>query len=237
MRTHRRTHRPTHHRTQRFATGAALVAAAALTLTACGTFSGDNGSTGNDGNNQPIASVSGGSSSGAVPLDPPFVKPEAKLTDNHGKPFDLVKETAGKPTLIYFGYTHCPDVCPTTMADIGNAARILPADEQRQLQVIFVTTDPQRDTPQRLTEWLGAMDPDFIGLTGDFATIQAAAHSVGVDVEKPVTEKDGSIDVTHGSEVLAFSPKDNEAHFLYTSGVTVRQYTTGIQKLIKGQTP
>jgi protein SCO1 len=231
MRTHRRTHRHTHCRAQRLAIGAALAAATALALTACGTSSGDNGS------NQPLATVSGGSSSGAVPLDPPFAKPEAKLTDNHGKPFDLIKETAGKPTLLYFGYTHCPDVCPTTMADIGNAARTLPAAEQRQLQVIFVTTDPQRDTPQRLTGWLGAMDPDFIGLTGDFAAIQAAARSLGVDVEKPVKEKDGSIEVTHGSEVLAFSPKDNKAHFLYTSGVTVSQYTTGIHKLFKGQTP
>ncbi|MCQ4083175.1 SCO family protein [Streptomyces sp. RB6PN25] len=231
MRTHTRTPSAPR-RARRLVAGAALVAAAALTLTACGSSSGDSGSS-----DQPVASVSGGSSSGAVPLDPPFAKPAAQLTDNHGKPFDLAKETAGRPTLIYFGYTHCPDVCPTTMADIGNAARTLPATEQRQLQVIFITTDPQRDTPQRLTQWLGAMDPSFIGLTGDFATIQAAARSVGVDVEKPVKEKDGSISVTHGSEVLAFSPKDNKAHFLYTAGVSVSQYTTGIRKLVKGETP
>jgi protein SCO1/2 len=123
------------------------------------------------------------------------------------------------------------------MADIGNAARALPAAEQRQLQIIFITTDPQRDTTQRLTQWLGAVYPAFIGLTGDITAIQAAARSVGVDVEKPVKQKDGSITVTHGSEVLAFSPKDNKAHFLYPSGVSVSQYTTGMQKLIKGQTP
>jgi protein SCO1/2 len=229
MHTLRRPHRSPRH----LAAGLALVAAAAVTLTACGSSSGSGGNN----SDQPVASVSGGSSSGAVPLDPPFAKPAAKLTDNHGRPFDLVKDTEGKPTLVYFGYTHCPDVCPTTMADIGNAARSLPAAEQHQLRVIFVTTDPQRDTPQRLTQWLGAMDPDFIGLTGDSATIQAAARSVGIDVEKPVKEKDGSISVTHGSEVLAFSPKDDKAHFLYTAGVSVSQFTTGVQQLVKGRTP
>jgi protein SCO1 len=215
-------------RTHRLAIGAALAVAAALTLSACGSSASDN---------QPIASVSASPTTAAVVLDQPFAKPDLQLTDSQGQPYDLAKETAGKPTLLYFGYTHCPDVCPTTMSDIAAAIRRLPAAEQSAVQVVFVTTDPDRDTPQRLKAWLGAQDPAFTGLTGSFSTIQAAARSLGVMVEPPVKEKDGSISVEHGAEVFAFSPTDNKAHFLYTAGVSVDQYAHDLPKLIKGQTP
>jgi protein SCO1/2 len=219
-------------RSNRLTGGALLAGAAALTLTACGTSSPAQG-------NAPAAVVSSTANpdSAAITLDQPFAKPDLDLTDSDGKPFDLVKETAGKPTLLYFGYTHCPDVCPTTMADIADAKSKLPTAERSRLQVVFVSTDPTRDTPQRLKAWLGAQDPAFIGLTGKFAAIQAAAHSLGILVEKPVKEKDGSISVEHGAEVFAFSPKDNKAHFLYTAGVTVKQYEHDMPDLIKGVTP
>ncbi len=216
-------------RTTRLIGGAALLAAATLTLTACGSSAGDGGG--------PIARISASATTAAVTLDQPFAKPDLVLTDSLGRRYDLAKETAGKPTLLYFGYTHCPDVCPTTMADIADAKRKLPKAEQQRLQVIFVTTDPARDTPKRLKAWLGAQDPSFIGLTGSFSAIQAAARGLGVLVEKPVKEKDGSISVEHGAEVFAFSPKDNRAHFLYTAGVSVSQYDKDMPKLINGETP
>lgn len=218
-------------RKTRLISGAALVAAAAFTLTACGT------SASSDGADGPIAQVSATPTTAAVVLDQPFAKPNLVLTDSQGKSFNLIKDTAGKPTLLYFGYTHCPDVCPTTMADIADAKSKLPTTERDRLQVVFVTTDPVRDTPKRLAAWLGAQDPSFIGLTGKFATIQAAARSLGVLVAKPVREKDGSYSVEHGAEVFAFSPKDNKAHFLYTAGVSVSQYDKDMPKLIAGETP
>jgi protein SCO1 len=229
MRTNRTTRPARPVRPRRLIGGAALVAAAALTLTACGTSSSDG--------NGPVARVSASATTAAVVLDQPFAKPNLVLTDSHGKPFDLVKETAGDPTLLYFGYTHCPDVCPTTMADIANARSKLPAAQRARLKVVFVSTDPTRDTPKRLAAWLGAMDPSFIGLTGKFAAIQAAARSLGVMVERPVREKDGSYSVEHGAEVFAFSPKDNRAHFLYTAGVSVRQYDQDLPELVEGRTP
>ena len=123
------------------------------------------------------------------------------------------------------------------MADLAGAAHTLPAAERRQLRVVFVSTDPARDTPQRLKQWLGAIDPDFIGLTGDFTTIQAAARGLGVAVAAPVKHKDGSETVSHGAEVIAFSPKDDKAHILYTSGVPEERYAADLPKLLKGQTP
>jgi protein SCO1/2 len=210
---------------------AALATAAALLLTGCGGSSGD-------GSAAPVASVSGATDSaqGTV-LDTPFTKPHLVLTDNHGKPFDLVKETAGKPMLLYFGYTHCPDVCPTTMSDIALAKAKLPKAEQDELRVVFVSSDPVRDTPARLNAWLGAMDKSFIGLTGSFSTIQTAARSVGVGISPPVKEKDGSYTVSHGAEVLGFWPKDNKAHVLFMSGTSAADYEHALPRIVRSENP
>ncbi|MCQ4042971.1 SCO family protein [Streptantibioticus rubrisoli] len=218
--------RTPNHRDRTVALAAALAAAAALTLTACG------GST----DDKPVASVSASATSGgALPLTPPMTKPNLVLTDTHGQKFDFAKETAGKPVLLYFGYTHCPDVCPLIMSDIGNAKRKLPKDEQDKIQVIFVTTDPDRDTPQRLASWLPGQGQGFIGLTGSFDAIQAGAKSLGITVEKPVRQQDGSYTVTHSAEVLAFSPKDDKAHYAYTDSADSATYQRDIPKLIKGE--
>lgn len=209
----------------------ALAAAGALVLTGCGSSS-DSAANAN------VAAVSAeGPQKAGTLLDTPFTKPHLVLTDNHGKPYDLVEQTAGRPTLLFFGYTHCPDVCPTTMSDVALAKAKLPKADQDKLRVVFVSTDPDRDTPARLTEWLGAMDKSFIGLTGKFTEIQAAARSVGVGIEAPVKEKDGSITVTHGAEVLAFWPKDDKAHVLYMSGTTAEQYAADLPELIRSEAP
>lgn len=208
----------------RAAAGAALL----LALAACGSSS--DGAT-------PAVEISGGSTKAGTVLDNPKEKPDLVLTDTSGKKYELLKETAGKPTLLFFGYTQCPDVCPTTMSDLAIAKQQLPKAEQDKLQVVFVTTDPERDTPKKLGKWLAAQDTDFIGLTGDFDTIEAAASSVGVHVEEAVKEKDGSVTVSHGAEVLAFSPKDDLAHVIYLAGVTSDEYAKDLPKLIKGKNP
>ncbi|SEG45491.1 protein SCO1/2 [Actinacidiphila yanglinensis] len=208
---------------------AALTASAALLLTGCG------GSSSGSGSNAAAVVSTEASQGPGVVLDTPFAKPGLVLTDNHGKSFDLVKQTAGHPVLIYFGYTHCPDVCPTTMSDIALAKSKLPAAEQARLQVVFISSDPDRDTPARLNAWLGAIDKSFIGLTGKFSTIQAAARSLGVGIDPPVKEKDGSVTVTHGAEVLGFWPKDNKAHVLYMAGTTADQYARELPKIIRSE--
>jgi protein SCO1/2 len=211
----------------------ALTAVSALLLAGCGSSGSSNASS--DAGN--VAAVSAAESGAGTLLDTPFTKPQLVLTDNHGKPFDLVKQTAGYPTLLFFGYTHCPDVCPTTMSDLALAKSKLPKADQDKLRVVMVSTDPERDTPARLNEWLGAMDKSFIGLTGTFSVIQAAARSVGVGIDAPVKEKDGSITVTHGAEVLAFWPKDNKGHVLYMSGTSATQYEKDLPKIIKSEAP
>ncbi|MFC7218003.1 SCO family protein [Streptomyces polyrhachis] len=211
-------------------TALALAAAGLLatTLAACGSTEPEA---------MPAVEVSGGQSKPGSVLDEPKDKPDLVLTDTKGKPYELRRATAGQPTLLFFGYTHCPDICPTTMSDLALAKQKLPAADRAKLRVVFVTTDPEHDTPRQLGAWLAAQDKDFIGLTGDFATIQAAARSVGVYVEKAVTDKDGTVTADHGAQVIAFSPKDDKAHVIYTTGATAEDYAKDLPVIIRGGTP
>ncbi|PAZ09443.1 hypothetical protein CLM62_46980 [Streptomyces sp. SA15] len=209
---------------------AALLAAATLTLSACG--SGDDSTS-------PVSVVSeeAGSDKAATVLDQPFEKPDLVLTDTQGKKYDLRKETAGKPTLVYFGYTHCPDICPLTMNNIAVAKKQLPKSEQDELRVVFVTTDPARDTPSELGKWLKGIDPEFVGLTGDFPTIQASARTLGISIEPTHKDKNGKVVSVHGTQVVAFSPKTDEGYVLYGEDATVDDYTKDLPKLVKGEKP
>ncbi|MEU0741419.1 SCO family protein [Streptomyces sp. NPDC006134] len=217
-------------RKKTFAAAAALLAAASLTLTACG--------SGGDGD-QPVAVVSeeAGSQKAATVLDKPFEKPDLVLTDTHGKKYDFREETAGRPTLLYFGYTHCPDVCPLTMNNIAVAKKQLPKAEQDKLRVVFVTTDPERDTPAALGSWLKGIDSDIVGLTGDFATIQAGARTLGISIEPPEKDKNGKVVSMHGTQVIAFSPKTDAGYVLYGEDADVDDYTEDLPKLITGAKP
>ncbi|MGW1223834.1 SCO family protein [Streptomyces sp. NPDC001478] len=209
---------------------AALVAVAALTLSACG------GS--DDESKKPVADVSvEAKTKAATVLDQPFTKPNLVLTDTHGKTYDLRERTKGKPTLIYFGYTNCPDVCPLIMSNIAIAKKSLPQADQDKLQVVFVTTDPERDTPTSLGTWLKAQDPSFIGLTGDFPTIQAGARQIGIGIDAPKKEKDGTVVSMHGSQVIAFSPKTDKGYVLYSEDTTPDDYTKDLPKLVVGENP
>ncbi|MFJ8605256.1 SCO family protein [Streptomyces shenzhenensis] len=209
---------------------AGLLAAAILTLSACG--SGDDGTS-------PIAVVSeeSGSAEAATLLDKPFEKPDLVLTDTHGKKYDLRAETKGRPTLVYFGYTHCPDVCPLTMNNIAVAKKALPKAEQDELRVVFVTTDPDRDTSAELGKWLKGIDPQFIGLTGDFPTIQAGARSLGISIEPTSKDKNGKLVSVHGTQVVAFSPKTDGGYLLYGEDATVDDYTKDLPEIVKGENP
>ncbi|MEV7980082.1 SCO family protein [Streptomyces sp. NPDC086519] len=209
---------------------AALLAAASLTLSACG--SGDDAKSA-------VTVVSGSTSNKAATiLDTPFEKPDLVLTDTHGEKYDLRAQTKGRPTLIYFGYTHCPDVCPLTMNNLAVAKKALSKADQAKLRVVFVTTDPARDTPSELGKWLKGIDPGFVGLTGDFATIQAGARTLGISIEPTHKDKKtGKVVSVHGTQVIAFSPKTNGGYVLYGEDATVDDYTKDLPKLIRGENP
>ncbi len=217
---------------KRYAVGTLLVASV-LTLSACGT--GDDSTTS-------VAEVSDtGPRKAATVLDQPFTKPDLVLTDTQGKSYDLREETKGKPTLIYFGYTNCPDVCPLTMNNLAVAkkevSKKLSKSELANLRLVFVTTDPARDTPAELGKWLKGIDSEIVGLTGDFDKIQAGARTLGISIAPPTKDKNGKTVSEHGTQVIAFSPKTDGGYVLYDDDTTVQEYEKDLPKLLKGQNP
>ncbi|GAB3971516.1 SCO family protein [Actinoallomurus acanthiterrae] len=166
----------------------------------------------------------------AATLDTPFHEPDLTLTGVDGRPVNLPNATKGKLTLVYFGYTHCPDVCPTTMADLAGALRLLTPAQRARIAVVFITTDPWRDTSKVIKSWLTSFDSSFIGLTGDYAKIQTAAKSVGIALERP-SRTSGDYEVGHGAEVLPFGT-DHLAHAVYTAGVSSRDFAADLPKLL-----
>ena len=102
------------------------------------------------------------------------------LTDESGAPFTQAS-LAGEPSIVTFGFTHCPDVCPTTLATLAHVSR---AADVPPVRVIFITVDPERDTPPVLGRYVSAFDPRFIALTGAPATIRALARRLGVAYER-----------------------------------------------------
>ena len=117
---------------------------------------------------------------GAV-ITPPWPAPEINLTDQHGQPFTL-SDQRGKVILLYFGYVNCPNECPLTMAHVKLARESL-GDRAKNVQVAMVSTDPVRDTPQALKDFMAHFDPSFLGLTGTPAELQKAWKDYGVTVE------------------------------------------------------
>jgi protein SCO1 len=183
---------------------------------------------------QPPVSIESNDSSpyhGVELTDPP-AKPDVTLQDTAGAPFNLATDTAGRVVLVYAGYTHCPDVCPTTVADIAAALRGLPESDRSRVSVVMFTTDPVRDTGDRMRAFLDQFDPSFIGVVGAESAIIPAINSMGIDVQPPQVQSDGDVLVEHGAQVLAFTPPDDRAHLLWTSGTTVDEYRQDIQKLL-----
>lgn len=124
------------------------------------------------------------------------------LTDHHGKP-RAITDFRGKVVLVFFGYTHCPDVCPTTLAEMASIKQSLGA-EGKQLQVLFITLDPERDTPEVMAGFVPAFDPDFLGLYGDKAATEKVARDFKIFLQR-VPGSDGksyTIDHTAGSYVF-----------------------------------
>jgi protein SCO1/2 len=111
---------------------------------------------------------------------PAPARPEFVLTDTTGSRYDFQAETRGRPTFVYFGYTHCPDECPTAMADVAAALRRVSAELRSKARVVFVTTDPKRDTARVLRQWLDQFGTGFVGLLGTQADLDAAQRAAGI---------------------------------------------------------
>jgi protein SCO1/2 len=123
-----------------------------------------------------------------------------ELTD-HGGQARRLEDFRGKAVVLFFGFTHCPDICPTTLAELAQAIKQLGPDAQR-VQVLFVTVDPERDTREALAKYVTAFDPRFLGLYGDLAATRKAAQEFKIYYEKRKTGDTYSVDHSAQSYVI-----------------------------------
>jgi protein SCO1/2 len=199
---------------------AALFAVLALGLTGCGSA-----------DEPPVAGVSGDADGyHGTHLDDPYVVPDLTLPDDTGLPYSLAKDPAPLK-VVFFGYTNCPDICQAVMSTIASAVARLDAHQREQVRVVFVTTDPARDTGQVLRSYLSRFDPAFLGLTGSLKQIVALGDPLKVYVEQGQKLPSGGYEVDHSTYV--FGVRGNKAQTIWTQGTSPAAMAADIIKLLK----
>lgn len=143
-----------------------------------------------------------------------------QLTDHNGKSRTLA-DFKGKAVVMFFGYTHCPDVCPTTMSDLAQTLILLGKDAEK-VQVLFVTVDPQRDTQELLAKYVPAFNPGFLGLWGDEAATAKVAKDFRIFYQKNKGKDRQSYDVDHTAGTYVFDPSGKLRLFMsYGKGAEI----------------
>ena len=165
-------------------------------------------------------------------LSTPLAKPAFELRDTRGAAYDFRRETQGKVTLLFFGYTSCPDVCPVQLANLAAVFGELGPSVRDAIRVVFVTTDPERDTPERLRGWLDHFDESFVGLIGDTARTDALQRELGLPVPVRTPTGDGGYSIGHAAQVLVFT-RDGRAHLVYPFGTRQADWAHDLPKLVE----
>ncbi|MBX2857212.1 MAG: SCO family protein [Cellvibrionaceae bacterium] len=148
---------------------------------------------------------------GAILFERPRVIEAFTLLDHQGKPFTL-EQLKGRWSYVFFGFTHCPDICPNTLSKLSQVYSQLAADTRENLQVIMVSVDPARDTPQKLGEYIPFFNPNFIGLTGEFLEIMKLTQNLNAAFNKVPMGDSYTID--HTANVIVINPKGHYHGFL-----------------------
>lgn len=142
---------------------------------------------------------------GAIKLERPRILDDFELIADSGNSFHT-SQLAGRWTLVFFGFTHCPDVCPTTLATLNSFYQTLDEDTRKDTDVLLVSVDPQRDKPEKLHDYVRYFNPEFAGVTGEFLNLKRFANQLNVPFNK-VPLEDGSYTVDHGSQVVLINPR------------------------------
>ncbi len=166
-----------------------------------------------------------------VRLDQPYTAPSLPLTATDGSSYSLAESTDKPLTLVFFGYTSCPDICTVVMSSLAAAVTRLDDAQAEQVDVVFVTTDPAVDDVEKVRRFVGRFDPDFIGLTGDLDTIIADAEALAVAVEKGEKLPSGGFAVAHGTQVIAISA-DDRAHVVWNDETSAADFADDIATLL-----
>lgn len=177
---------------------------------------------------------------GAV-LATPYPVADTSLTDTDGQPFSLATDTHTPLTLVFFGYTHCPDICQLVMANLASAMTRLDDRQRAEVQVVFVTTDPARDDAATIRAYLDRFDPTFIGLTGDLGTITTLADSMGVYIARGKKLPSGGYEVDHGTPVIGITAgragRPPDAPIVWTQGTSPAALAEDVLTLLDQENP
>ena len=160
--------------------------------------------------------------------------PALELTDQNGQPVQ-VDQLKGQWSLLFFGYTFCPDICPATLAQIRQLQGLLPAQSKAALRVVLVTVDPHRDTPEQLKKYLGFFDPAFIGLTGQEADLQKLASAVSIPYIPADTSQE-NYTVDHSGNLVIIGPDGTQRGFI-RAPVNVAKLAAQLPALLNSETP
>jgi protein SCO1/2 len=159
------------------------------------------------------------------------MKGELRLKDPTGRERTLA-DFRGKVVALFFGYTQCPDVCPTTLADMANAMQLLGADAQR-VQVLFVTVDPKRDTPELLAQYVPAFNPDFLGLYGDANATAKVTKDFKIYAQERAGSQPGTYTMDHSAQTLVFD-REGRLRLLLPYGLEAAKIAGDFKVLLNG---
>jgi len=166
-----------------------------------------------------------------APVEEGARKPDFVLTDTRGEPYDFRRETAGRLTLLFFGYTSCPDVCPVHLANLAAALRGDP-EVRRAVEVVFVGVDPERDTPERVRSFLDGFDPSFVGLTGSPEALATAQRAAGVPEAFVDATWEEGYSVSHAGWILLYT-QDGRARLRYPFGTRQKEWAHDLGVLVR----
>lgn len=213
-----------------------LLAACAVTVLAAVTASGcaSSSSTNASDNSPGLVLINTSKYKGNIITA--VVKPAGTLMADNGKPFNLRTMTKGVVTLLFFGYTHCPNECPLTMSNTSVALKLLPKADAAKVRVLFVSVDPSRDTLARLRSWLGNFDPALIGLRGTLPQVEAFEQQTGLPTGPEFKDGTGQFQLDHSTEMFAFST-DNIATEAFFPSTPAADMASDLKLLVAGGRP
>lgn len=167
---------------------------------------------------------------GASYVEPYPPAADFALMHSSGNVFRL-SDQRGKVVLLFFGYTACPDVCPTTLAELNLALQKIP-EKAARIQVVFVSVDPQRDTPQAVQEYVGRFNPSFIGLSGSQDDLESIWKEYGVFREEVRSDSAAGVIINHTARVTLIDPQGN-LRLSYGFGVPVEDIVHDLNLILK----